>query len=122
MKVDNLGYCGLQCATCPLHVAKINDDAELRIKTAKEWQELYGEYLGGAKLKPQDMECSGCRADGGVFTGCAVCPMRQCCREKQLDTCAACDEYEVCEMINGFMSVPSNSPAKENMDKLRKHS
>lgn len=119
MKVAQLGYCGLPCVTCPLYIAKLNNDNRLRIKTAKEWQKLYGEFLNGIKLKPEDMECSGCRAESGVFIGCAVCPIRRCCYEKRLETCASCAEYESCGMISGFLNEPSNTPARENLDKLR---
>ncbi|MDD5037971.1 MAG: DUF3795 domain-containing protein [Dehalococcoidales bacterium] len=47
MEQRRLGYCGLNCGTCPVFIAKVNDDNELRIKTAKEYSELYGEFLDG---------------------------------------------------------------------------
>ena len=35
-----IAYCGLDCEKCDAYLATINDDQELRIKTAKLWAEL----------------------------------------------------------------------------------
>ena len=37
---DKIAYCGLNCEKCDAYIATINDDQELREKTAKLWAEL----------------------------------------------------------------------------------
>ena len=114
-----LGACGLDCGNCPILIASKNNDNELRAKTAMKFSELYPEYTGGRTVKPEDMNCSGCKSESGIFSGCELCDIRKCCREKKIATCAECIQYKACEMINGFYSIPSNSQAKENLDNLR---
>lgn len=119
MGKHKFGYCGLNCEACPVFIAKANDDGVLRAETAKEWSKLYSEYLGGNLLKPEDMNCSSCQSECDIFKGCVNCPIRKCCREKVLTTCASCIEYQKCEMLSGFYSVPSHQQAKANLDRIR---
>jgi hypothetical protein len=35
------GCCGLTCEECPVFIAMVNTDNDLRQKTAKEWPKLY---------------------------------------------------------------------------------
>ncbi len=37
---EMIAYCGLDCGKCDAYLATINDDQELREKTAKLWAEL----------------------------------------------------------------------------------
>ena len=113
-----LAYCGLNCIECPVFIATASDDNELRRKTAEEWGKLYSEYIGKRELSLEDMNCRGCRSDSDIrFIGCENCPIRRCVKNKNLVTCADCDEYRTCEMINGFLT--SAPQAKENLDKIR---
>jgi hypothetical protein len=113
-----LAFCGLDCEGCPAFIATVNDDNDLRAKTAQEWGSLYSEYIGKKELSLADMNCLGCQSEGGVkFIGCGNCPIRKCCVEKNLGTCAECDEYETCGMINGFFTTAPQ--AKESLDKVR---
>jgi len=41
MGEPGLAYCGVNCRECPVFTATVNDDDELRLKTGKEWGELY---------------------------------------------------------------------------------
>lgn len=102
MKNLTIGFCGLNCEECPVLIATNNDDNELRHKTAKEWSELYSEYLGDRKLGIEDINCQGCRSEGDIFIGCMNCVIRGCCKEKQLSTCADCNDYNLCDKLNGF--------------------
>jgi hypothetical protein len=96
----------------------VNDDNELRGKTAEEWGKLYSEYIGKKELLLADMNCQGCQSDSDIrFIGCTNCPIRRCCKEKNLVTCADCDGYETCKMINGFFTTAPQ--AKENLNEIR---
>ncbi|MFC1955920.1 DUF3795 domain-containing protein, partial [Chloroflexota bacterium] len=114
---QSFGNCGLDCEACPVFIARATNDDELRVQTAKEWSELYAEYLGHS-LKPSDMNCNGCHSDN-TFVGCQSCPIKKCGQVKGFTSCADCKEYESCEMLNGFYSVPSHQQAKTNLDKMR---
>ena len=118
MRILLLGYCGLNCEDCSVFIATANNDNNLKQKTAKEWSKLYAEYLGKNSLKQEDMNCNGCRSESSVFVGCLNCPIRKCCREKKFVTCASCNEYKTCSMLNGFFNF-HHQHAKDNLDKIR---
>ena len=121
MEIQKLGYCGLNCEACPVFIAKANNDDELRQETALEWSDLYADVLGKDVLTKEDINCSGCRAEQSIFIGCRHCPIRGCSQEKKFSTCASCSEYQTCEMLNGFYTVPSHLQAKDNLDRIRKN-
>ncbi len=82
---DHVAYCGLDCETCEARLATINNDNELRIKVSKEWSKL-----NGVEITPEMINCSGCRIPGAKTVYCdSLCPIRQCAREKQMETCGA---------------------------------
>ena len=49
-----IAYCGLDCEKCDAYLATINDDHELRRKTAKLWAEL-----NNAPILPEHINCQG---------------------------------------------------------------
>jgi hypothetical protein len=117
-----LAYCGINCDECPARIATVENDDALRQKTAEEWYKLYANILesfGIHGLKPEDMNCYGCRSDHGHFIGCTACPIKKCCQERNISECASCDEYESCEMLKAFYSTATHKDAKENLDKIR---
>ena len=119
---EDLAYCGINCAKCPVFIATANDDNELRQETAQEWNGIYGDYmetLGMQELKPQDMNCRGCKTEESRFLGCRSCPIRKCCRDKELTTCAACTNFKTCDMLKGFYSNILHRQAKDNLDRIR---
>ncbi len=118
MKASAFGYCGINCESCPVFVATVNDDEQLQRRTFEEWSKLYADYLG-KDLTAKDMHCRGCRSTGSVFAGCLNCPIRRCCSEKKYATCADCGEFKSCGMLNGFYSVPVHQSAKDNLERLR---
>jgi hypothetical protein len=115
-----LGCCGLNCEGCPVFIATANDDDQLRQKTAEEWSGLYSEYIGKT-VKSEDMNCKGCWSESIVFIGCSNCMIRECCHERDIETCACCNEYDKCGMLRGFFSVPDHRHAKDNLDEIRRN-
>ncbi len=112
-----LGYCGLNCEDCPVFIATAKDDDALRQATAKEWSQLYADFLK-SELRKEDMNCSGCQSENGrLFIGCMNCPIRGCCREKGFSSCALCADYKTCEMLTGFFTM--HQQAKDNLERLR---
>ena len=49
--------------------------------------------------------CKGCKtgyADGSRDLSKAKCKMKVCCMTKDLISCADCDDFDTCEILNGF--------------------
>ena len=67
-----IAYCGLDCEKCDAYLATINDDQELRKKTAKLWAEL-----NNAPILPEHINCQGCRVEGVKTVFCdSMCGIR----------------------------------------------
>ena len=96
---EYIAYCGLDCETCEARLATVNNDNELRIKVSKEWSEL-----NGVEITPEMINCSGCRIPGVKTVYCdSLCPIRQCAREKQMETCGDCPEMKSCEKVGAIL-------------------
>lgn len=114
------GYCGLDCSQCQVYIAAKSNDSELKRRTAEEWSILYREYLFN-ELTEEDIHCQGCKSQDSVcFVGSRTCPIRNCSSKKQYETCAGCDTFDECDMLQGFFSM--NREAKENLIMLRNKS
>ena len=100
--------CKLDCAECPAYLAKINDDDELRKKTAKEWNKRYERF--GASFTPESINCVGCYNSDGVHSGyCSACQIRKCAIEKNVKTCSACTESANCGTRKEFEKIAGRS-------------
>jgi len=96
-----IAVCGLICSECPAYLAHINDDDQLRLKTSREWSEMYG-----AEIPPEAINCSGCMEEGVKITHCDECNIRNCALLKHINNCSECVLYP-CEMIEKFhQNVP----------------
>ncbi|MBI5602252.1 MAG: DUF3795 domain-containing protein [Deltaproteobacteria bacterium] len=92
-----IAYCGLVCSNCPTFLATQNDDDVARERTAA----LYSEKFG-FDLKPEEINCDGCKSEGGKLIGyCQSCAIRKCCSGKGLDNCAICTD-QPCEILIRF--------------------
>lgn len=99
-----IAYCGLNCENCDAYLATINDDQELRIKTAKQWAEL-----NHAPILPEHINCQGCRVDGAKTVFCdSMCGIRQCALKKGVATCGDCLDLESCPTVGAILE---NNPA-----------
>lgn len=104
-----IAYCGLDCEKCDAYLATINDDQELRKKTAKLWAKL-----NNAPILPEYINCQGCRADGIKTVFCnSICGIRQCALKKGVDTCGDCSYLERCPTVREILE--NNPSALENL-------
>ena len=104
--------CGLICSECPAFLAHSTDDNDLRERTAKMWSDFYK-----AHITPDMINCEGCHSNGILFNHCNECSIRQCCHERQYNTCAECNDYICPDKLKPLLdAVPE---AKEELDKLR---
>lgn len=105
-----LGCCGLDCEACGAYIATVNDDDEMRQKTAALWSEW-----NQTEIPPEAINCLGCRGDGVKAYYCShLCEIRKCALGKGYATCAECDGRESCATLK---VIHNNS--KEAADNLR---
>lgn len=104
-----IAYCGLDCAKCDAYLATINNDQALREKTAKLWSEL-----NQTPIRPEDINCEGCRADGVKTVFCdQLCGIRKCAQQKGMVTCGACAEMDTCATVGAILA--NNPEARANL-------
>lgn len=114
-----IAYCGLECSSCPIHLATLEQDiprqAEMRIIIAEELSKIYGTVP-----KPEIItDCDGCRAENGrLFTGCADCVIRLCASGKNLINCAFCEDYACDKLMKHYAIDPG---AKIRLDEVRRN-
>lgn len=104
-----IGYCGLDCEKCDAYIATINDDQQLREKTAKLWAEM-----NNAPILPEHINCQGCRVEGVKTLFCdSMCAVRQCALKKSVATCGDCPELKNCPTVVAILE--SDPSALENL-------
>lgn len=108
-----LGYCGVSCTKCPCYQGTHNADIGLLEQTARLWSK------GGEALRAVDMICLGCAQDDPMYEYCRTCEIRRCARGKGVSLCAACPEYEGCEMLQSFLGGQDVPHRKMWSDLLR---
>lgn len=112
MTVNMIAYCGLDCATCPAHLAWKTDDDNLREKQAVEW--------GSPKypLTAKDIDCVGCKVDARPkFKYCGACSVKTCANERGVETCAHCDDYG-CDTLEAWFAQMGDT-SRQRLEKIR---
>ena len=94
--LKKLAYCSFDCpGNCELMKATLENDAEMK-KKAFEEKNIGGKYK--IAFKAEDFFCNGCKTrnkpEGIVLKKCTV---RQCARNKGLDSCVQCSRLVSCE-------------------------
>jgi hypothetical protein len=113
-----IAYCGLNCGSCPIHLATLEQDTSKKLKmresVARQCREVYH-----MNLLPEDItDCDGCRADSGrIFSGCANCGIRKCAIRKNMESCAFCHDY-ACESLKKHFTL--DPEAKVRLEEIRR--
>ena len=106
-----IGYCGIDCWNCDAYLATINDDQELRRKTAEKWSEL-----NKTVILPEQINCEGCRMNGVKTIYCeSLCPIRQCAIKKDLEICWDCSAFKHCSKL--WAIIKSNPESLINLER-----
>ncbi|MGN0814486.1 MAG: DUF3795 domain-containing protein [Candidatus Coproplasma sp.] len=107
-----IACCGLDCESCDARIATINDDNELRDKTAEKWSKL-----NGITITREMINCVGCRAEGVKTPFCeSLCPIRNCAIGRGYSTCGDCSKMDDCKTL--AMVVSTNAAAKQRLKEL----
>ena len=108
-----IGCCGLDCEACDARIATITNDDALRERTAALWTQL-----NGVTITPDMIHCTGCRVAGAKTPFCdTLCPVHNCVREKELDTCGDCEQMDGCPTLG---RIAADTPSVlERLKQLR---
>ena len=105
-------YCGLDCETCEARIATVNNDDVLRKKVAALWSKL-----NSAEITPEMISCTGCRLPGVKTMYCdSLCPIRQCAKAREMETCGSCPEMKTCEKLNAI--IQNNPDAGRRLEEF----
>ena len=104
-----LGYCGINCDTCPAYQGTVTRNRDLLTQAAD-----------GDSTQATDWVCLGCTPANQAFlsTYCGGCEVRTCAVDKDVQNCAACADYEECSTIKCFLGTEPNE-VNERMAWLR---
>lgn len=106
-----VSFCGLICSECPAFLATQNNSDDERKEVAEKWSVLYK-----ANLKPEDINCDGCLAEGKRLIGyCRICEIRKCGREKKVVNCGHCLDYPCGKLDQIFKAKPECKTTLENI-------
>ncbi|MGN0231758.1 MAG: DUF3795 domain-containing protein [Muribaculaceae bacterium] len=96
MGIKLIACCGLDCGKCEARKATLFDDDALRAKVAREW----AEWNNAPEIKPEHINCMGCRTDGCKTYYCSdLCRIRKCTVSKGLATCGECSHFRSCDIL-----------------------
>jgi hypothetical protein len=113
-----IGYCGLACGSCPIHLATLEKEPArqigMRIEIAEQLSRIYG-----TTPKPEIItDCDGCKNNNErLFTPCADCKIRNCAIEKNIINCAYCSDF-VCEKLEKHYKFDPGS--KDRLEEIHK--
>lgn len=112
-----IAYCGLRCDTCPIYLATLEPDKTKRLAMRQRIAEQASEQYG-IVLTPEDInDCKGCQASADkLFSGCLVCEIRKCARNRELENCALCPDY-ACNHLKALFQL--DPEAQTRLEEIR---
>lgn len=111
-----IGYCGLSCGSCPIHLATLEPDAAKRQAMKVEVARLCTETYGMRLAVEQVSDCDGCRAGGRLFGPSRSCRIRECAEARRLESCAFCADYP-CDVLERHLAMDPS--ARDRLEALR---
>jgi hypothetical protein len=85
MPLAKLAPCGIDCAACPAFLATRSGDRTRLEEVLKTW-------TANPEMTVDDLLCDGCHGER-VSKDCRVCWIKDCAREREVETCAECRQY-----------------------------
>ena len=112
VKKELLSPCGLYCGVCSIYMA--HRDNNLKFK-----QVLLPIYKAFAKTV-DDIACTGCLSEGTVFPVCRMCPIKDCTKQKGIESCHQCDEWPY-KFIENFPIAVGKKVIMRSIPTWREH-
>ncbi len=113
-----IAYCGIDCATCPIHLATLEQDPLRQRSMRLEIAELCARQYSLDVPLEAVTDCDGCSSPAGrLFSGCAKCEIRACTVQRQLTSCAFCADYACANLLKRFETDPE---ARARLEAIRK--
>jgi len=110
-----LTLCGYRCDLCQFYTKNIKSEKD-KERVSQEFNRIFG-----WDVKPEDVECVGCKNDGKHAD--PNCPVRPCALEKGVENCAHCPEF-ICDTLKkrinfteDFLTKSKSPLSKEDFDK-----
>jgi hypothetical protein len=116
---DLIAYCGLDCRTCPIHLATIETEEARRVAMRVSIAITCTEHYGMQMTPTEVTDCDGCRSHGRIFSGCANCKIRLCAFDRRVDTCASCAEFACEKLLLHFRADPGSESRLKQLRELR---
>jgi hypothetical protein len=92
-KERTIAACGLNCNTCPIHLAPNNP--QIAKKLTEDFNGLW------KNMKPEDFSCVGCWGEDDEMWS-PDCEIRKCCiKDKNLQYCYECPEFP-CDRLKNW--------------------
>lgn len=108
-----IAYCGIDCGACEAYLATQADDEAAKLTLLEKWRAEYD----SPNMTLVDVTCDGCTSDGRLGGYCPECPVHACGRDKGVENCAYCAEYEGCQTLQAFIGgIPE---ALNNLEAIR---
>jgi hypothetical protein len=115
---EMLGYCGLACQTCPIHLATREENRDKQLRMRMEIVQLCRQQYGMQYELKDITDCDGCKTEGGrLFSACKACVIRKCVEKKGVENCAHCPDY-ACKDLLAFFETDAG--AKARLDEVRR--
>lgn len=102
---DLIAYCGIDCGSCPLYKATVENSDELKGQVKADWESRYQ-----LSLSLEDMACLGCKSDV-VYKYCVHCDLKSCNMSKGTANCTQCSDY-ACDRIQKFYAHQESNHAE----------
>lgn len=107
-----VAYCGIVCSECPAYAATIAGDMAELERVAERWRKEFGMD----SITVESITCAGCSTEDPRKCGlCAVCDIRACARQRQVATCAHCEDYACERLERHFQGAPA---ARQVLDEI----
>jgi hypothetical protein len=115
-----IAFCGLDCNSCPIHLATLEEDLDIKAKMRIEIADMLARIYHTTPKPEIICDCDGCRIiNGRLFAGCANCGIRNCALDKMLENCAYCGNYPCDKLNRHFVFDPE---AKARLEEIRSKS
>ena len=110
---QDIAFCGIDCNSCIAQLATVKNDYMELQRIASRWGNHNGVPYGVEETK-----CLGCTSNR-LNIHCALCEIRDCGMEKNLNNCGECNEYVCSKLRKEWDSWIDNSwiKAKTNLEK-----